>query len=82
MITTINILFIVFYSKSDRQFDTRTYSVNLRILYKFHGYVSFANEGPSSGCCGDKVNEICMPCQYEVNIYKVSKHFLMKVSEL
>ncbi|KAF0989969.1 hypothetical protein HZS_7596 [Henneguya salminicola] len=45
--------------------------INQRIIYKFYGYKSFANEGLLSGCCGDKLKGICMPCQYIVHINKV-----------
>ncbi|KAF0988477.1 hypothetical protein HZS_5217, partial [Henneguya salminicola] len=65
MVTTITILFMVFYSKSNRIFEETTNIVNHRVLYKFYGYRSFANEGPLSGCCGNKLLEICMVCQYE-----------------
>ncbi|KAF0992866.1 hypothetical protein HZS_7940 [Henneguya salminicola] len=70
MIIAKYILLMVFYSKSSRIFDKRTHAVHQRIIYQFHGYKSFANEGSLSGCCGHKILDICQTCQYVVNIYK------------
>ncbi|KAF0988009.1 hypothetical protein HZS_7265, partial [Henneguya salminicola] len=50
--------------------DEEKNNINKRILYKVYGYRSLANEGPLSGCCGEKLQAICLICQYEITIQK------------
>ncbi|KAF0985759.1 hypothetical protein HZS_8103 [Henneguya salminicola] len=69
--TIIEIFLIVFNCKCDEYFDKGAKQVIHRIIYKFYGYSSFANQGPNLGCCGVKFKEICLACQYVVNIEKL-----------
>ncbi|KAF0993105.1 hypothetical protein HZS_5922 [Henneguya salminicola] len=71
MINIIKILFWVFNAKSEIIFDKNAKEINQIIIYKFHGYRSFANEGPLLGCCGNQLAGICQPCQYTIIITKL-----------
>ncbi|KAF0989615.1 hypothetical protein HZS_5637 [Henneguya salminicola] len=45
------------------------FHLNKRIIFKFHGYTNLANNGPFYGCCGEKWENICLPCQYIIIIH-------------